>query len=259
MVNLGQLTTLKKELNKKRAEALKEIREGKPDPPPDHPRTSEKMDKKVKEVRALWEKPLERVVQLDKSLNEEVELMQLLITELKKYNTSTEDAAYDLDVLSTLASGSKIDIKNYPLNSAEASLIKENKKIMEANEANKTVSVVEKEMIRYQNEYRIMMGLRALQIDDQLSRAARKHSEFMQSVGKFAHSGIGDGEPSGRARAEGYSGSSVGENIAMGMQEPRSAFDGWYWSYGHHLNIIGAYNSIGGGIAEKYYTTMFGR
>lgn len=257
-VNLDQLAVLKKELNKKREAALKELREGKPVGEGAHPKISSEMDKKVNEVRVLWERPLERIVQLDKSLNEVVESMKFLAVALKKYNTSTEDKTYDLDVLSFLTTGSKIDIKNYPINSAETRLIKENKKIIEENEGDKVVSEAEKEMVKLQNEYRIMMGLRALRINDQLSKAGRKHSEFMRSCGLFAHCGIGDGDPASRGRAEGYSGC-IGENIAAGQSDPYGAFTGWYWSHGHHINMIGAWTTIGGGIAEKHYTTMFGR
>ena len=207
----------------------------------------------------MWEKPLERVVQLDKSLNDEVESMKLLISELKKYNALTADTPYDLDVLATLTMESKIDIKNYPLNSAEARLIKDNKKIMEENEADKIATAVEKEMVRIENEYRIMLGLKALRIDDRLTKAAHKHSEFMHSTHQFAHSGIGDGDPSSRGRAEGYSGP-IGENIAGTIPyDPKNAFNLWYWSHGHNLNMLGLYETIGGGIAENDYTTMFGR
>lgn len=258
-VNLEQLATLKKELNKKRQAALKEIREGKPvGVQGGKPKLSEEMDRKIKEVRTLWEKPLEGIIQLDKSVKETVDRMIFFTGELKKYNTIAERTAYDLDIISSLAMEGKIDIKNFALNGGEAGAIKFNKKIMEENEANKTASAGEKEMVRIQNEYRIMMGLTAVRINDALTKASHKHSAFMESSKQFAHSGIGDGDPSSRARAEGYSGP-AGENIAMGMQTPYDAFNGWYWSHGHHLNMIGLWNTIGGGISGVYYTTMFGR
>jgi uncharacterized protein YkwD/pSer/pThr/pTyr-binding forkhead associated (FHA) protein len=260
-VNMGKMKAVKEELNQKRAEALKEIREGPPAPPASHPETSREMNEKVEAVRAIWEKPMDRVIELDKSLAETISKLKVLATEIKKYSpaSSTENTE-ELSVLSSLAAGSKIDIKNFPLNGAEAKLIEYNKKTMEENAKNKEATAPEIETVRLINEYRIMMGLQAVKIHDLLTLAARKHSNHMQSVGQLAHEGIGDGTPSSRVKAEGYSGG-VGENCYMSSNgaTPQGGFDGWYWSHGHHLNMIGNWISIGPGCAPNYYTTNFGR
>jgi uncharacterized protein YkwD len=263
-INLISLKALKLELNKKRAEALKELRGGATEPGPGNkPKISAAMDKKINEVRTLWTRPLEKVVQLDKTFKDIVDQMVLLENELKKYAPHDENES-DLDILSAIATEAKIDLKNIPLNGTEAKLISDNKKIMEENDKNTVASAEEKESIKIQNEYRIMMGLKAVRINDKLVQAARKHSQHMQSSGKFAHAGIGDGDPSSRANAEGFPGG-ASENIFMSggggnpQSNPQTSFTAWYWSHGHHLNIIGDWNVVGVGVAGGYYTTNFGR
>jgi uncharacterized protein YkwD len=128
---------------------------------------------------------------------------------------------------------------------------------MSENESNTNYTEIEKETVRIQNEYRIMLGLNVLLIEDKLTRASHKHSQHMQSVQKIAHDGIGNGDGRSRAKDEGFK-CPVGENIAL-QESPKGAFNAWYWSYGHHLNMIrGILKYIGVGVVDRYYTTMFG-
>ncbi|MEK7310078.1 MAG: FHA domain-containing protein [Planctomycetota bacterium] len=266
--NLEVLSQLKKELNQKRKEALKEIREGKPDGAPgEKPSLSKKMDEKIRAVKALWEKPAEKAIEIDKSMNNTAELLRAMVNELKKYTATPKNKGNDeedigidedTDMITVLASGAAIDIRNFPLNTTETRQMEYNRKVMKENEENKTADSIEKEMVRIINEYRIMMGLQACRLHDQLSRASRKHSQFMQSVGKLAHEGIGNGTPTSRLQAEGFSGPN-GENCAAGQGTPLGYFTGWYWSYGHHLNMISGWTLIGGGISGDYATTNFGQ
>ena len=268
--NLEVLSQLKKELNQKRKEALKEIREGKPEGAPgEKPRLSKEMDAKIRAVKALWEKPAEKALEIDKSMNNMAELLRAMAKELKKYTAAPKDknkendeeeieVDEEIDIITVLASGAAMDIRSFPLNTTETRQIAYNRKIMKENEENKTADSIEKEMVRIINEYRIMMGLQAYRLHDQLSKASRKHSQFMQSVGQLAHEGIGDGTPSSRLQAEGFSGPN-GENCAVGQGTPLGYFTAWYWSYGHHLNMIGGWSLIGGGISGDYATTNFGQ
>ncbi|MFH1230273.1 MAG: FHA domain-containing protein [Planctomycetota bacterium] len=266
--NLAVLSQLKKELNQKRKEALKEIRDGKPEPPKEKPRLSKEMDEKIRLVKTLWEKPAEKAIEIDKSINDIAEMLKTTGNELGKYTVKPKDKnneneydesdiAEEPDMIEVLVSSSSMNIRNFPLNKTELRQIEYNQKIMKLNEENRVADTTEKEMVRIINEYRIMMGLQALMINDSLTRASHKHSEHMLSVGQLAHNGIGDGTPSSRAQAEGYSGA-VGENCATGQGGPLGYFTAWYWSYGHHLNMIGGWRVIGGGIAGDYATTMFG-
>ncbi|MBI4834487.1 MAG: FHA domain-containing protein [Planctomycetes bacterium] len=259
-LDIEKLRKIKGELNQKRQEALKEIREGPTDPPASHPKTSQKMNEKVEAVRAIWEKPTDRVIQLDKSLTGTVDKLKILANEIKKYSPPSVENMEELDILSALTLNSKVDIKNFPLNAVEAKLIQYNKKVMEENEKNMEATTPETETVRLINEYRIMMGLQALKIHDLLTKAARKHSNHMQSVRQLAHEGIGDGTPASRTKTEGFNGSGVGENCYMSTSaSPKESVDGWYWSHGHHINMIGNWIFIGPGCASNYYTTNFGR
>ena len=121
----------------------------------------------------------------------------------------------------------------------------------------------EKRHIRIVNEYRIMLGVSPLRINSKLCNAARSHSEYLKSSGKFAHNvpGHPDGEtPNQRAAKAGYRGS-VGENIAMNGSghTPRSSFDAWYHSSGHHRNMVNrGWRVMGAGDAGSHWTQMFG-
>lgn len=278
--NLEQLTLLKKELNQKRKEALKEIHEGKPVEAGDKPVLSKEMDEKIRAVKTLWEKPAEKVIEIDKPLNNTAEMLKMVESEMKKYTLVVKDKNKEEDkdkeekvdkvdkenaepegepdIITVLANNSTIDIKNFPLNKTETKLIEYNQKIMKINEENKVADSIEKEMVKIINEYRIMMGLPAYRLDDRLSRASRKHSQFMEGVKTLAHEGIGDGTPSTRLQAEGFSGG-CGENCATGQKTPIGYFTAWYWSYKHHLNMIGSWTLIGGGISGDYATTNFGQ
>jgi len=109
------------------------------------------------------------------------------------------------------------------------------------------------------NDYREMMGQRLLEIDERLVRAARKHSEEMSRLQYFEHSSpvSANANPGLRCAHEGYSGYG-GENIAAGMREGKSAFDGWYHSSGHHRNMLGNHAQIGVGRHEELWTEDFG-
>jgi hypothetical protein len=111
------------------------------------------------------------------------------------------------------------------------------------------------------NEYRSLMGLEAVKIDERLLRGARKHSIEMRQRDYFAHDSPTPQlkTPSQRARREGYPGG-VSENIALGASDGRQAFWQWYKSSGHHRNmLIPTHTEMGCG-SEKHHwwTQMFG-
>jgi len=109
------------------------------------------------------------------------------------------------------------------------------------------------------NDYREMMGVRLLEIDERLVRAARKHSEEMSLLHYFEHgSPVAANATFGmRCAREGYGGAS-GENIAWGMGRGRSAFQCWYGSSGHHRNMLGNHGQIGVGRYDDLWTENFG-
>jgi hypothetical protein len=112
------------------------------------------------------------------------------------------------------------------------------------------------------NEYRSLMGLEAVKIDERLVRGSRKHSIEMRQRNYFAHDSPTPHlrTPSQRAQREGYAGG-VSENIALGASDGRQAFWQWFKSSGHHRNmLIPSHTEMGCG-SEKHHwwTQMFGR
>ena len=105
----------------------------------------------------------------------------------------------------------------------------------------------------------------ALTQDDRLSRAAQGHSEWMASTLMFTHTETAAGmvQPWDRVTKQGYSWSTVGENIAAGYATADAAVAGWLASPGHCENIMNpAFNQAGLGMKYTasgpyhYYWTM---
>ena len=100
-----------------------------------------------------------------------------------------------------------------------------------------------------------------------LNRAAQKHTDNMIQLNYFDHTGKDGSTPSTRVKAEGLSVSLVGENIAAGQTTAESAFDSWWNSSGHRLNMENcSYTHVGIGYAtntssssnySSYWTNVF--
>lgn len=119
----------------------------------------------------------------------------------------------------------------------------------------------ERRYARILNDYRVMLGLEALELDERLVVASRKHSQEMQDMNYFAHeSPVAENKtPGQRANKEGFHGG-VLENCAI-SGDAQDAFNGWYTSSGHHRGLIssgsrqlGIGQSTGGG----HWTMMAG-
>lgn len=124
-----------------------------------------------------------------------------------------------------------------------------------------TATDEERRYARILNDYRVMLGLEPLELDERLVIAARKHSQEMQDMNYFAHeSPVEENRsPGQRAAKEGFHGG-VLENCAI-SGDAQDAFNGWYTSSGHHRGLIssgsrqlGIGQSTGGG----HWTMMAG-
>lgn len=99
-----------------------------------------------------------------------------------------------------------------------------------------------------------------------LGKAAEGHSRSMARRDYFSHRGPGGDSPFDRARAAGYKGRMVGENIAAGQGSPRAALDSWLASPGHCANLMNPrFTQMGAAYASEvrsengiYWTLMFG-
>ena len=113
--------------------------------------------------------------------------------------------------------------------------------------------------VRNLNLLRIRTGIGALRVDVKLCTASRGHSQDMVEQGFFAHESPVDGKqtPSDRAGLAGTSGGA--ENIAAGMDSGIGAIQAWWYSPGHHRNMMGNHGRTGLGRFENHWTQMFGK
>lgn len=127
----------------------------------------------------------------------------------------------------------------------------------------------ELEVIRLTNIERTSRGLPPLQLNADLTDAARGHNQDMITNNFFDHTGSDGSSPSERACAQGYApygwgACYVGENIAAGYTTPAAVVAGWMGSTGHRANILNSdYREIGvghstGGSWGNYWTMNLG-
>jgi len=113
--------------------------------------------------------------------------------------------------------------------------------------------------LKLTNDYRVMLGRRALAWNPRLQVAAQGHSDAMAHTGRFSHQ---EDDPERRTmgqrlRLAGYE-RGVSENIAY-VDGAESAHVGWLHSSGHHRNILEAgHTELGVGVAGSYWTQNFG-
>ena len=87
------------------------------------------------------------------------------------------------------------------------------------------------------NNYRVSLGLSALQPTASVRNVARAHSEHMIAHSFFDHRSPELDMPWDRAAKAGLAFTRFGENIAAGYTSPQSAFNAWLASAGHRANI----------------------
>jgi uncharacterized YkwD family protein len=112
---------------------------------------------------------------------------------------------------------------------------------------------IEKEVVRLVNIERKKVGLAPLELDPNLSRAARMKAEDMASTPYFSHTSPRYGSPFSLISAQGSKWQLAGENIASGYTTAEGVVEGWMNSTGHKRNILSSrYNKIGIGVASSY-------
>jgi uncharacterized protein YkwD len=107
---------------------------------------------------------------------------------------------------------------------------------------------------------------RPLSWDASLGAAAQGHSKAMAYGNYFAHRDPDGDTPADRARAAGYRGRQIGENIAAGQGSANKAMAGWLASPGHCANLMNPmFTQVGAGYATDarsdegvYWTMLFG-
>lgn len=108
------------------------------------------------------------------------------------------------------------------------------------------------------NEIRFLLGLPLVRIDPKLGEAARDHSRDMHELGFFAHESPVPGKRSFSDRAARFGTSGSAENIASGQATGAGAIRAWWYSPGHHRNMLGGHQRTGLGREAQMWTQMFG-
>lgn len=125
----------------------------------------------------------------------------------------------------------------------------------------------ESEVIELVNIEREARKLHPLSYSQELTVAARRHSQDMGDQNYFDHTSLDGREFYERITDVGYDYQTCGENIAAGYTTPAAVVEGWMNSDGHRANILDPdYCDIGVGYAAvdgsdfyHYWTQDFGR
>jgi len=267
------LVTLRADLDKKREEALKVIRDEKIYLREDHPdykkgdqvngqaRVDQLVLKKHKgSVQELWEQGNAQPAKLDAAAAKEIELARRIG---EKYLHELGEDVSDDDLkpvafLAFLPSG-PVTLRSYTTTQEELDAYKWNRAVEKYNEALQDLAVTkeEKDHTKIMNEYREMLGLKAMFIDPRLCRSAKKHSAVCNAAKNIWHDGS-DGTPRSRMKAEGFT-EGGGENILIGTPSNESWWQGWYQASDHHRNALRPdYNCFGYGYVGNVGTQNLG-
>jgi uncharacterized protein YkwD len=103
------------------------------------------------------------------------------------------------------------------------------------------------------NASRAQAGLKPLQASPSLRQAAQQYAQVLAQPGvTISHTGPDGSTFVSRIHATGYSGNTIGENIAQGFATATEVMNAWLASPTHAANILQlAYQDIGIGLASS--------
>lgn len=135
---------------------------------------------------------------------------------------------------------------------------KSDERIFETNaERAAEIDPKEAEGIRFLNLRLVLIGLPAQEIDVKLCAACRDHSKDMKEIGFFYHESPVEGKEHFAQRASNFGTSASSENISKGAPTGEKAIMGWWYSPGHHRNMLGGKARVGLGYHESHWTHNF--
>ena len=247
------------ELQTRRRQALELILDAKKYPYPYDPnqqKVQAEVDRLIAAVREIWSPPIreDQVSTMDRKSFEAMN-RQLEALGAGRWDSSREIERAINKFLAIRTFAPARDRRTEDLHA-------HNRSILEENARAKTPSTrLELEQVLLTNEYRIMMGNKALRLDARLVRAAQGHSQFMEKTGQIADRIPGHPEgasPSARAQKYGFR-QPVGENIAVVRDTAMATIKPWTLSSGHHRNLLRAgWRRVGSGQSGKCWTQMLG-
>jgi uncharacterized protein YkwD len=126
--------------------------------------------------------------------------------------------------------------------------------------SSRTGSLVD-DVLAYTNQYRQSRGLHSLQMNEDLNKMARMHSQDMAN-GRiaFGHGGFDERFETASRKIKGFK--RFAENVAYGAKTGREVVSMWKRSGEHRKNMLGKFTYIGIGVASDkkgriYYTQVF--
>ncbi len=138
----------------------------------------------------------------------------------------------------------------------------ENASVLRQNESNKDKAITDagRDNIRALNDYRMMLGKKALMVEPLLSKAAQGHAKYLESVKKIGHNfeGHPDGvTPKDRCSKAGYGNANVGENCGR-APDAQAIVWVWYKAPDHHRGMVMDWEYVGVGCSGEYWVQNFG-
>ncbi len=120
----------------------------------------------------------------------------------------------------------------------------------------------ENETLTLINNYRVSIGLNALNKSDYISFKAEEHNNYMIANNVVNHNDfVARSEDIMKTLSAKY----VTENVAYNYTTPKAVLDAWLASEGHKANLEGNYTHFGLSVREnpttgkKYYTNIFAK
>ena len=268
-----KLVALKADLARKREEALKVIRDEALYLREDHPdykkgdvtngqaRVDQLVMKKNKgSVQDLWEQGVAMSVKPDPAALKEVELARR-IGDKYLHELAEDPDDSDLKPLAMFAflPAGPVSLRNLTTTQEEADDYAWNRAVEKYNESIKDPAIgpEEKQHAKVMNEYREMMGIRAMYLDARLCRSSKKHSAVCNAAKQIWHNGS-DGTPQSRMKAEGWN-EGCGEYVLIGTPSEESWWQGWYRASDHHRGaLMPVFTCFGYGYVGNVGTQNFG-
>ena len=112
--------------------------------------------------------------------------------------------------------------------------------------------------IRFWNLRLVLIGLPAQAVDVKLCEACRDHSKDMAEQKFFAHESPVPGKKTFSDRAGNFGTTSNSENIARGASTGADSIRQWWYSPGHHRNLMRGSTRVGLGRHGVHWTQNFG-
>ena len=88
------------------------------------------------------------------------------------------------------------------------------------------------------NQYRRDKGLKPLQLNAELTSAAKAHSRDLAQWDRISHYGSDGSNPWDRVKRAGYGAKIAAENVGTGQATIDEVFKGWQESPGHNKNLL---------------------